>query len=99
MSKSLEVGMIRRSLNLYMAIHGHVEFPKYPGSEIVTTRATLGRSWGPTVMTRWTWSYSDGARSKGHRDVHSEAARKPGDSIVVVRLFTVSRPLPENLPL
>ncbi len=73
--------MTRRiTANLYMTLDGYGEFPKYPGSDFVPAE--------PDGFWKGMWSdrYDSvdtvimGRRSfEGHRDVHSERARKPGD--------------------
>ena len=65
---------------MYMTLDGYGEFPPYTGSDIVPAE--------PSEAWREMWSnrYDSvdtvifGRRSfEGHRDVHSEAARKPDD--------------------
>lgn len=63
-----------------MTLDGYGEFPKYPGSDDVPEKPS--DAW----KEMWSNRYDSvdliimGRRSfEGHRDVHSEAARKPGD--------------------
>lgn len=66
--------------NLYMTLDGRGEFPKYPNSDRVTPEIN------DFMREFWANRYDDvttvvmGRRSfLGHRDVHSEKARKPTD--------------------
>jgi dihydrofolate reductase len=66
--------------NLYMTLDGRGDFPTYPGSDYTTGEAD------DFFKSFWTTRYDDvttvvmGRRSFiGHREVHSEKARKPTD--------------------
>ena len=68
------------TVNLYMTLDGYGEFPKYPGSDLVPEEPS--DAW----KEMWSNRYDSvdtvifGRRSfEGHLNVHSEAARKPGD--------------------
>lgn len=68
------------TVNLYMTLDGYGEFPKYPGSDVVAKEPS--EAW----KEMWSNRYDSvdlvifGRRSfEGHRNVHSEAARKPED--------------------
>lgn len=73
--------MTRRvTVNLYATLDGRGAFPKYPGSDFSTGEpdAFFQSFWidrykavDTVVMGRRSW--------EGHRDVHSEAKRKPND--------------------
>ncbi len=73
--------MARRiTVNLYMTLDGYGEFPKYPGSDVVTKEP------GVAFTNMWVNRYDSvdtivfGRRAfEDHQNVHSEAARKPGD--------------------
>ena len=65
---------------MYMTLDGYGEFPKYPGSDVVAQEPS--EAW----KEMWSNRYDSvdlvifGRRSfEGHRDVHSEATRKPDD--------------------
>ena len=68
------------TVNLYATLDGRGAFPKYPGSDVSTGEpdAMFQSFWidryksvDTVVMGRRSW--------QGHRDVHSEANRKPTD--------------------
>ena len=68
------------TVNLYMTLDGYGEFPKYPGSDVVSKEPS--EAWKEMWSNRY--DLVDlvvfGRRSfEGHRDDHSEAARKPED--------------------
>ena len=73
--------MVRKvTANLYMTLDGRGEFPKYPNSDRVPTELH------DQMREMWANRYDDvttvvmGRRSfTGHRDFHSEKARKPND--------------------
>lgn len=81
-SQVTDANPMARSLtvNLYMTLDGRGEFPRYPGSD--TSPEQPSEAW----KQMWSNRYDSvdlvimGRRSfEGHRDVHSEKARKPDD--------------------
>ena len=70
----------RITVNMYMTLDGHAEFPKYPGSDAPSPEPD------EAFLDMWVRRYDSvdtvvfGRRSfEDHTNFHSEAARKPSD--------------------
>ncbi len=78
----MEASTSRRiTVNLYMTLDGYGEFPKYPGSDVSPREP--GEAWKEMWSNRYVTvdTVIFGRRSfEGHRNVHSQSARKPGDA-------------------